>query len=109
MKRRLVAVGFIGAIAVAHYLLYLSFWGTGFAIGEGVPGTIPLWLRVVVNVLGAPLMLLPESWFLALRPLLGDDSNSFLVVAGLNALLWGSALFLLFKQILAKRASQSAN
>jgi hypothetical protein len=105
MNRRLLfAVGLIGAIAVVHYLLYLGLWGSAFAIGEGVPGTIPLWLRVAVTVLGAPLMLLPDRWFLALRPLLGDDSNSLFVVAGLNALLWGIALFFLFQLLIARRA-----
>jgi hypothetical protein len=72
-------------------------------MGERIPGTIPRWLSVVVALLGFPLMLLPEGWFIALRPVLGDDSNSLFVVAALNALLWAAVLVTVVRTLGARR------
>jgi hypothetical protein len=105
-RRRLAEVAIIGAIAVLHYLVYLRLLGSAFAISEG-SGIIPLWLRVSVDVLGAPLMLFPETFFIALRSLLGDDGNPLVVVAALNALLWGLALFFVFNLLIARRRTRS--
>jgi hypothetical protein len=105
--RGFTAVVIGGAIAALHYFLYLGLWGAAAAIGEGVPGTIPLWLRVCVAVLGAPLMHLPESWFVALRPVLGDDRNSLFVVAALNSMLWGIVLVSMFRHLIARRHARS--
>lgn len=95
------------AIAAVHYGLYLSLWGAAFAMGERVPGVIPGWLRLTVLVLGIPLMTLPDQWFIALRPALGDDANSLFVVAALNALLWGGALAWLLLRLGVRRRARS--
>ena len=91
------------AIAVAHDLLYIGLWGNAFAMGERTPGSIPRWLHLAIAILGFPLMLLPEGWFIALRPLLGDDSNALFLVAALNALLWAAVLIWTSRAITARR------
>jgi hypothetical protein len=105
--RRLKVVALVSAIAALHYFLYLGLWGSTFAMAERVPGTIPAWLRIAVGVLGAPLMLLPESWFVALRAVFGDDTRTLLVTAAFNALIWATTLVVLFSLRAARRHARS--
>jgi hypothetical protein len=105
--RRLKVVVLVVAISALQYFLYLGLRGSALAIAEGIPGTIPLWLRVAVSILGAPLMLLPESWLVALRSLIGDDTKTLLIVAAVNALFWGIVLVASFNFVAARRQAQS--
>jgi len=87
-------IGMVVGFAVIHFVLYMTLWGTEFAIGDlDSSHTIPMLLAVPVMVLGTPLMFLlrlpppafGNDWW-------GDDMNFILLLAFANALLWGAGL-----------------
>jgi hypothetical protein len=89
-------------IAAVHLTLFLSLFGTAYALSEGTPGRVPQWLSAVVNLLGAPLMLIPDTWFVALRSVFGSDTNSLFAVAGLNSVLWACGIVWLVHYLRAR-------
>ena len=95
------------AAAVSHVFLYLALLGSAFARSDAGQ-SVPRMLNLLTSILGFPMMWLmarfPEQWILAARTLLGDDSNTLFAFAGVNALLWGSSVVVLWKRVTSAKS-----
>ena len=107
-KRTLLAVL---AVATLHAFLYLALFASLFARFDTGQAT-PTALSLLVSILGFPMMWLmarlPAQWIPAFRSVLGDDSNTLFVFAGLNALLWGAAMVALRHRVTSPARSVPA-
>jgi len=97
-------------IATVHWLVYVGLFGVGFALGDaGAHGLGPTLVGIAVGVLGVPLMyllFLPPAAFGSSR-WWGDDSNFILMLAALNALVWGCTLAWLIRRR-SRKAGEAA-
>ena len=88
------------AVAVLHGFAYIAFWGAAFARFDAAPREpLPTALTLPVSALGFPMMWLPERWMVALRPFFRDDTNTLFLLAGVNALLWGSGVVAIWNRV----------
>jgi hypothetical protein len=81
-------------VSALHTWVWLSAWGYAFARAEFYGASRPVdsdSVDELVQILGAPLMYLPERWFLAVRPFVGGDSAVLVLQAVVNGSLWGLA------------------
>jgi hypothetical protein len=94
----------IAAIAVVHGIIYTNVLGAAIAHSESAPRQpVPLVATIAVLALGFPLMplfnMVPAAWLPAVRAVMGNDTNSLFLAIGLNSLLWGSCIFLVWQGV----------
>lgn len=101
-------IGVVSLVAAGHFLVWLFLFDSAFkALDAGEP--FPVFLGLLLNLLGTPLMFLlylPISTLGATTTWWGDDANFVIGLAVPNSLLWGCVVVWAYRALHRRRAGR---